>query len=88
MYENGSDNGSTLESKSPFKLLKSLFSRKRRLSSYLENQLAHRLNRRAKIRDGELLPLNMYIIVFKTGVITFHFRQPLIQLMFVDVLEC
>ena len=48
MYENGSDNGSTLESKSPFKLLKSLFSRKRRLSSYLENQLAHRLNRRAK----------------------------------------
>ena len=74
MYENGSDNGSTLESKSPFKLLKSLFSRKRRLSSYLEKPTSTSIKSQGKkIRDGELLPLNMYIIVFKTGVITFHF---------------
>ncbi|CUM67093.1 uncharacterized protein PRCAT00004782001 [Priceomyces carsonii] len=30
-------------------------------------------SRGRKIRDGELLPLNMYIIIFKHGVITFHF---------------
>lgn len=30
-------------------------------------------SRSKKIREGELLPLNMYMIVFKDAVITFHF---------------
>ncbi|ODV77687.1 cora-domain-containing protein [Suhomyces tanzawaensis NRRL Y-17324] len=30
-------------------------------------------SRQKKIREGELLPLNMYMIVFKDAVITFHF---------------
>jgi magnesium transporter len=30
-------------------------------------------SRAKKVRDGELLPLNMYMIVFKDAVITFHF---------------
>lgn len=40
-------------------------SRSRKSSSLMSNN--------KKIREGELLPLNMYIIVFKEAVITFHF---------------
>ena len=74
MYESGSDHGSVLESHSPFRLLKNLFHSKRKLTSFIEKQSSTSMKSHGKkIREGELLPLNMYIIVFKTGVITFHF---------------
>lgn len=31
------------------------------------------ISKRGKVRSGELCPLNMYMIVFKHGVLTFHF---------------
>ncbi|KAL6452091.1 LOW QUALITY PROTEIN: SPAC17A2.14 putative metal ion transporter C17A12.14 [Candida maltosa Xu316] len=74
MYENISDNGSIFESRSPIKLIKSLFQRKRRMSSFMEKQSSTSgMSRGKKVREGELSPLNMYMIVFKTGIITFHF---------------
>lgn len=42
-----------------------------RSKSHGSSSIKSRTNK--KIRDGELLPLNMYMIVFKDAVITFHF---------------
>ncbi|AET38040.1 putative Mg(2+) transporter MNR2 Ecym_2298 [Eremothecium cymbalariae DBVPG len=46
----------------------------RRLRKIEENEKYKRKSGdRRKPRDGELEPLNVYIIVFRTGVLTFHF---------------
>lgn len=51
--------------------------RKRRLSILKKREEKERFKRKSgdrhKPREGELEPLNVYIIVFRTGVLTFHF---------------
>lgn len=60
--------------KSILKLFRS--SNKNKLSSSLLHKSSESSSMKSKgkkIRDGELLPLNMYMIVFRDAVITFHF---------------
>lgn len=80
MYENSNDGNSnfgTPERKSKiWKHIKSMFKGNETKSvSNMHNTKESSSNRSKakKIREGELLPLNMYIIVFKDAVITFHF---------------
>lgn len=55
------------------------FSRKGSNGSYMDHmendQSSLKSKAAKKVRDGELQPLNMYMIVFKNAVITFHFGQ-------------
>ncbi|KAI5970499.1 MNR2 [Candida margitis] len=81
MYENSSDasslyrqhqkNGLTSRMS---RLFGSFLKKKKKPPSIHEKPMSTSIRSRAKkVREGELSPLNMYIIVFKHAVITFHF---------------
>ena len=81
MYENSSDGSSLygqhqkngLVSKMT-RLFGSFLKKKKKPPSIHEKPISTSVrSRNKKVREGELLPLNMYIIVFKHAVITFHF---------------
>ncbi|KAG5418741.1 MNR2 [Candida metapsilosis] len=81
MYENSSDAGSLygqhqkngFASKFP-RLFSSILKKKKKPPSIHEKPVSTTVRSRSKkVREGELSPLNMYIIVFKHAVITFHF---------------
>ncbi|KAI5959395.1 MNR2 [Candida pseudojiufengensis] len=82
MYDNFSDNGSIYgNSGATFKnqlnrFFNTIFKKNRRKpsASVHDIQMSTTVKSKTKkIREGELSPLNMYIIVFKNAVITFHF---------------
>ncbi|CCG23876.1 Mnr2 ion transporter [Candida orthopsilosis Co 90-125] len=81
MYENGSDASSLygqhqkngLASRMS-RLFGSFLRKKKKPPSIHEKPISTSVRSRGKkVREGELSPLNMYIIVFKHAVITFHF---------------
>ncbi|GEQ71306.1 hypothetical protein JCM33374_g4988 [Metschnikowia sp. JCM 33374] len=77
MLEYDSDGHSTSQKKSGIlKRVKKLFgddSRSTKPSSKVS--VSHStVSKNNRIRSGELCPLNMYMIIFETGVLTFHFN--------------
>lgn len=80
MYENSNDGNSvfgTQERKSKiwkfFRKLVKGNENKPASNFHTTKESSSNKSRVKKIREGELLPLNMYMIVFKHAVITFHF---------------
>ncbi|KAG0669175.1 CorA metal ion transporter [Maudiozyma exigua] len=76
-YSSGHNGGNTDNGNNNTVSLKSGSIRNRRKSIIKKRQERERFKRKSgdrhKPRAGELEPLNVYIIVFRTGVLTFHF---------------
>lgn len=77
MYDNIDDRDNNIFGLPEQRLwIRSLFSKNERLKLMSHHSRSSTTSRRSnskKIREGELLPLNMYMIVFRDAVITFHF---------------